>query len=48
MGVIEVFVVPCKCKCCIDINVNVIVFGRVVSELIIEMYWVTWGLSIII
>lgn len=32
-------------QCCIGINVNVIVFGRVVSELIIEMYWVSWGLG---
>ena len=45
MGVLEVFVVPCKCKCCIDINVNNIVFGIVVLEVNIELYWASWGLG---
>jgi len=45
-GVIEALVV--QCECWIDINVNIIIFDIVVSEVNIELYCVTWDLSIIV
>lgn len=42
-GVVGVFVV--RCECWVNIKVNVIVFGRVVLEVNIELYWVIWDLS---
>lgn len=34
-----------RCECWVNIKVNVIVFGRVVLEVNIELYWVIWDLS---